>query len=74
VVPNDDFKEYSAFIFRVCKFHKAHPTQGGKEINHMGLPVSGLLGRVEPLWREGEGPRGAPVVQIRGIVECLVKG
>lgn len=55
MIPNDDLKEYSALIFRGHKFHKAHPTQGGKEINRTGLPVSGLLERVEPTGEMGKG-------------------
>jgi len=55
VVPNDDLKEYSAFVFRGHKVHKAHPTHGGKEINHTGLPVSGLLETIEPIVEMGGG-------------------
>ena len=55
MVPDDGLKEYSTFIFRGHKFRKEHPTQGGKEIYHFGLPVSGLLERVEPVWEMAGG-------------------
>ena len=49
MVPNNYLRNVVPSYSGGHKLHKAHPTQGGKEINHMGLSVSGLLERVEPI-------------------------
>ena len=55
VVPNKDLRNIVPSLLGGHKFQKARPTQGGKEINHMGLPVSGSLERVEPIGEMGGG-------------------